>query len=196
MNFSRYSLGVAAIAATTFSVPAAALTVDEYEDAYLSSTVCLTTAIDPNASECGGVFEGNNVGNGSGGSAPGEALTEEYIANRWGITADGVTYESPEDANGEAGVGFEFDLGGTIEGSFVVAVKQSGGFTLFYYEESAPVDSLTYLGYGGTGLLNADISHFTVYGSVTPPIPEPSTYALMLAGLGVVGWMARRRRPV
>jgi hypothetical protein len=26
------------------------------------------------------------------------------------------------------------------------------------------------------------------------PIPEPETYALMLAGLGVVGWSARRRR--
>lgn len=30
------------------------------------------------------------------------------------------------------------------------------------------------------------------YGS-TAPIPEPETYALMLAGLGLVGWAARRR---
>ena len=29
--------------------------------------------------------------------------------------------------------------------------------------------------------------------TVSQPIPEPETYALMLAGLGVVGFMARRR---
>jgi hypothetical protein len=64
----------------------------------------------------------------------------------------------------------------------------------------------------------ADISIGSVFGSVTPPhssectsgngpeclagsanfqgnvIPEPETYALMLAGLGVVGFVARRRR--
>jgi len=27
-----------------------------------------------------------------------------------------------------------------------------------------------------------------------PPIPEPETYALMLMGLGIMGWMARRRQ--
>ncbi|HUP09365.1 MAG TPA: PEP-CTERM sorting domain-containing protein [Caldimonas sp.] len=33
---------------------------------------------------------------------------------------------------------------------------------------------------------------------ITPPpvgaIPEPETYALMLAGLGMLSWVARRRR--
>ncbi|MGH8667569.1 MAG: PEP-CTERM sorting domain-containing protein [Burkholderiales bacterium] len=31
---------------------------------------------------------------------------------------------------------------------------------------------------------------------VATPIPEPETYALMFAGLGLVGWVASRRRKV
>jgi len=35
-----------------------------------------------------------------------------------------------------------------------------------------------------------EVGHFTT----TAPVPEPETYALMLAGLGVVGFMSKRRR--
>ena len=41
----------------------------------------------------------------------------------------------------------------------------------------------------------ADLAAFDAIGwDVATPVPEPETYALMLAGLGVVGWAARRRR--
>lgn len=58
-------------------------------------------------------------------------------------------------------------------------------------------------GSGTTFALEASIGDFAggpesflIYnlGGSTPPIPEPSTYALLLGGLGVIGWMARRRR--
>jgi hypothetical protein len=32
------------------------------------------------------------------------------------------------------------------------------------------------------------------YNSVTPPVPEPQTYAMLLVGLGIIGFMARRRK--
>ena len=36
---------------------------------------------------------------------------------------------------------------------------------------------------------------FAATGSITPAVPEPETYALMLAGLGAIAMLARRRRP-
>ena len=65
-------------------------------------------------------------------------------------------------------------------------------------------DKLVDFGNGGQFKISMDTLQFTFDGQVqdqtyniemvTAPIPEPETYALMLAGLGLVGFMARRRK--
>jgi len=47
-------------------------------------------------------------------------------------------------------------------------------------------------GYGSFD--NYDYTFRTYYDSAVSAVPEPSTYALMLGGLGLVGFMAARRR--
>ncbi|PKO48916.1 MAG: hypothetical protein CVU31_03110 [Betaproteobacteria bacterium HGW-Betaproteobacteria-4] len=61
-----------------------------------------------------------------------------------------------------------------------------------------PVDSSLYTVYGN--LMNASNKHLTAFNTwlaVTPvpAVPEPETYAMLLAGLAIIGGMARRRQP-
>jgi hypothetical protein len=50
------------------------------------------------------------------------------------------------------------------------------------------------LGFNDKGSADGDYDDVVIGVSATNPIPEPSTYALMAAGLGAVGFVARRRQ--
>ena len=53
--------------------------------------------------------------------------------------------------------------------------------------------AFTKVGIGGLDL-NGASKGFDLDAASISAVPEPETYAMMLAGLGVVGWMARRRK--
>ena len=59
-----------------------------------------------------------------------------------------------------------------------------------------PMDSTLYTSYGS--LMNASYNHLNAFNTwlaktPVPAVPEPETYAMLLAGLAIVGGVARRR---
>ena len=66
------------------------------------------------------------------------------------------------------------------------------------YRDVGATGKTSFLGLGPNGDSGCTNCYFGPIGSgavdVAAPVPEPETYALMLAGLGVLGWASRRRK--
>ena len=111
----------------------------------------------------------------------------------------GFTLADPGSLSGNA-VAINFGgyniLGLTVtlqDSSFAVIGSDSSPDTGFTFSGLASgIYALNVLGFA-----NGSSGGFYAGGFIaqTAPVPEPETYALLLAGLGVVGFMASRRKP-
>ncbi|MBU1395054.1 MAG: PEP-CTERM sorting domain-containing protein [Gammaproteobacteria bacterium] len=86
---------------------------------------------------------------------------------------------------------------------FVGVLKASNGFAAYWFDDvtvsagNAGTWTIAFVNKGGK---TPDLSHLSLYtridgsGGIPAAIPEARTYAMMLVGLGLVGFMARRAR--
>jgi hypothetical protein len=146
---------------------------------------------------CTGFYEGNAAGGGSGTMVSTAQNALSALGYSWDGTAGSTTKLTGSDfsqSDGRATLNFGRDLYGITYLGFHFGdggQASEGQSSAFFKINFGPlgVSSFDIFGYQPP---TGGLSNAVLYS--TAPIPEPETYALMLAGLGAVAFMARRRK--
>ena len=185
MGFHMYSRSILSAltltAAALVAMPAQAQLTPNGAVDCSASVLTDNLANNPTFTDCSGAFDGNN-----------KNQEADVLAT---IDADfGLTIVNSFDVSGEAGTSGAFDLSG-INGAFVLAIKAGNAFSLYAFSDGELIEwdtlGVGFTNPGGQTQIGQGLSHATVY---TTAIPEPETYALLMAGLAFVGWASRRRQ--
>lgn len=169
---------------------------------------------DPNGSA--GMFSPTPVGGREGAliSSSGGNLTATFLGFEalhddtftFDLGGSGLSNKGPLDTSisGRVGAGLlDFTFSDTSDGTSVRNGQGLGDFTSYAVLGSFMGGAFTpytmggaydlILGFNDGARVDADYDDMVVGLKVTP-VPEPETYALMLAGLGALGFMSRRRK--
>jgi hypothetical protein len=159
----------------------------------LASDACVISGVNAQSGPVGdtSAFDGTFGG--------GWSLLGKVTSSIGSSTLDGVTFTwGFLQTTGTTGTWtLQADQNVTADFVFAMHASNNTGSFLFDNQEvfaQAPGTwSIQWVNNGGN---NPDFSNLTLFArDITTAVPEPETYALMLAGLGVMGFVARRRRP-
>lgn len=173
----------------TFAIAAAAATfavASPAQAALTKTNDCKLTDVSPNATACRGWFSGNLLA--EGGGKKNEAMKTDIAAEllALGFVWDKVTIIQKIDGGGGSNI---IDFAGLLSGKTIIGVHRGGfaggGETAFFAWNNLDKQDKITLNLSG-------LSGHTLY--VMGVVPEPSTWLLMIAGVGLVGWQLRRRR--
>jgi len=143
---------------------------------------------------CLGYFDGNLNGN-----AATWTQVNTYLSS-WGVDLTGAVSTS----NMVSGLGgaTSFSFGQTLYGDSIIGIHY-GNIKVGTGKNATTYNDLTAFyrfDAGTTGITTignniASISNATLYSTGVPTtVPEPETYAMMLAGIGMLGMIGRRRK--
>ena len=171
-----FTLALAAAATFAAASPAQAAEI---------TTNCQLTQVSPTASACSGWWAGNLLG----GNATQLTDTQTALA-QLGLSWDKVTVIQTIDENY---IKPFMNFTPLLSGTTIIGVHRGGNgnngdpgqATAFFRWDNLNKQDVITLNLSG-------LSTHTLY--VMGVVPEPSTWLLMIAGVGLVGWQLRRRR--
>jgi hypothetical protein len=179
-----FALSLAAAATFAAASPAqAALTLTS---ACNNSQLTSVTGNQP-ASQCSGWWDGNLLGN-----SPEQIADTKAALALLGFVWNGSTIVQNIPSGNSAGL---IDFNGILSGNTIIGVHRGGNgkngdpgnaTAFFKWENLSPTDKLQ--------LNISGLSGQTLYLTTFSQVPEPGTWMLMIAGIGLMGWQLRRRR--